>query len=38
MNDIIETVMDEVQPACKKFPSWPIDPLHALVVLGEVET
>lgn len=32
---LIEQVMNEVQRATAKFPTWPNDPLHALAVLGE---
>lgn len=32
---VIEQVMNEVQRATAKFPTWPTDPLHALAVLGE---
>jgi hypothetical protein len=35
MSAPIEQVLDEVQRATTKFPTWPNDPLHALAVLGE---
>lgn len=28
-------VLEEVQRATAKFPTWPTDPLHAVAVLGE---
>ena len=28
-------VVDELERAMRKFPTWPTDPLHALAVLGE---
>lgn len=28
-------VLDEIERALRKFPTWPTDPLHALAVLGE---
>lgn len=28
-------VMDEIERATRKFPTWPTDPLHAVAVLGE---
>ena len=31
----IAGVIDELQKAVAKFPTWPTDPLHALAVLGE---
>lgn len=31
----IEQVVNEVQRATAKFPTWPTDPLHAFVVLAE---
>lgn len=34
-NNEIADVLDEVQRAMAKFPTWPTDPLHALAVLGE---
>lgn len=34
-NNVVQAVIDEVQRATKKFPTWPTDPLHALAVLGE---
>lgn len=32
---IFNTIIDELQRATVKFPTWPTDPLHALAVLGE---
>lgn len=32
---IIFPVLNEVERALKKFPTWPTDPIHALAVLGE---
>jgi hypothetical protein len=32
---VIQEVLQEVQKATNKFPTWPTDPLHALAVLGE---
>lgn len=34
MNSISE-VLQEVEKATTKFPTWPTDPLHALAVMGE---
>ena len=31
----VEQVLNEVERATAKFPTWPTDPLHALAVLGE---
>lgn len=31
----LERILNEVQRATVKFPTWPTDPLHALAVLGE---
>ena len=28
-------MLNEVEAAVEKFPTWPTDPLHALAVLGE---
>jgi len=33
--EITQQILDEVQRATRKFPTWPTDPLHALAVLGE---
>lgn len=33
--DIIESVLNELDKAYKKFPLWPTDPLHALGVVNE---
>jgi len=30
-----QLVMDEVERAMRKFPTWPTDPLHAVAILGE---
>ena len=35
MNPIITEILNEVERATRKFPTWPTDPLHALAVLGE---
>ena len=32
---IIDEVLNELNRAVAKFPTWPTDPLHALAVLGE---
>lgn len=32
---ITTEILNEVERATKKFPTWPTDPLHALAVLGE---
>lgn len=32
---IVAEVLEEVERAMRKFPTWPTDPLHALAVLGE---
>ena len=32
---VLTTIMQEVEKATNKFPTWPTDPLHALAVLGE---
>ena len=34
-NADLKAVLNEVQRATNKFPTWPTDPLHALAVLGE---
>ncbi len=31
----ITEILEEVERATEKFPTWPTDPLHALAVLGE---
>lgn len=31
----IEEILQEVERATHKFPTWPTDPIHALAVLGE---
>ncbi len=33
--DISNSVLEEIQKATAKFPTWPTDPLHAVAVLGE---
>lgn len=33
--DISDQVLEEVQRATSKFPTWPTDPLHAVAILGE---
>ena len=33
--DVCDLVIDELDRAMRKFPTWPTDPLHALAVLGE---
>lgn len=35
MMDVIQEVINEVQRATEKFPTWPTDPIHAMAVLGE---
>lgn len=30
-----DSILQEVERATRKFPTWPTDPLHALAVLGE---
>lgn len=32
---ITQQVIEAVQNATRKFPTWPTDPLHALAILGE---
>lgn len=32
---MIDEILNEVERAIRKFPTWPTDPLHALAVLGE---
>ena len=32
---LLHEVLDELDDASRKFPTWPVDPLHALAVLGE---
>lgn len=32
---IIEEVLEELNRATKKFPTWPTNPFHALAILGE---
>lgn len=32
---VLNEVLDELDKATTKFPTWPTDPLHALAVLGE---
>ena len=34
-NETIAEAMAELTRARKKFPSWPIDPLHAVAILNE---
>jgi hypothetical protein len=31
----IDSILDELERAVAKFPTWPTDPLHAIAVLGE---
>lgn len=31
----VADVLDEIERATRKFPTWPTDPLHAVAVLGE---
>jgi NTP pyrophosphatase (non-canonical NTP hydrolase) len=33
--DVIGEVLKEVRRATDKFPTWPVDPIHAFAVLGE---
>jgi hypothetical protein len=35
LNDELRLVMDELERATRKFPTWPDDPLHAVAILGE---
>jgi hypothetical protein len=35
MSNEFKEVMDELERARNKFPSWPDDPVHALAVIGE---
>lgn len=35
VSPITHEVLDEIERAIAKFPTWPTDPLHALAVLGE---
>lgn len=35
VEDVLQVVLDEVNRATKLFPSWPTDPLHALIIVGE---
>lgn len=35
INGVISQVLDEIQRATKKFPTWPNDPLHALTIISE---
>lgn len=35
MKTIVDEILNEVERATGKFPTWPTDPLHALAVLGE---
>lgn len=35
IEEAIKEVLDELERATAKFPTWPTDPLHALAVLGE---
>lgn len=35
VNDILMEIANEVESAQQKFPSWPVDPLHAMAVLAE---
>ena len=34
-NPVIKQILQELDRATAKFPTWPTDPLHALAVLGE---
>lgn len=33
--NIINEIIEEIEKATEKFPTWPTDPIHALAVLGE---
>lgn len=33
--DVLREILNELERATTKFPTWPTDPLHALAVLGE---
>lgn len=35
LDALVSEVLSELERATIKFPTWPTDPLHALVVLGE---
>lgn len=35
INQVLDDVTEEFFRATQKFPTWPIDPLHALAVVGE---
>ena len=35
IKQVIDLVVDEVEKATEKFPTWPTDPIHAFAVLGE---
>jgi len=35
VDGIVEEVLQEVERACRKFPLWPVDPLHAVAVVAE---
>ncbi len=32
---VIDDVVDEIERAVAKFPTWPCDPIHAFAILGE---
>lgn len=32
---IVADIIGEIEKACRKFPQWPNDPLHAAMVIGE---
>lgn len=33
--EIIIMITEELQSACKKFPEWPEDPIHAVAIVNE---
>lgn len=35
LDRLLDEVTHEIQKATQKFPCWPIDPLHAVGILGE---
>lgn len=35
INDVIDSVLHELERAQGKFPTWPTDPIHALNVISE---
>ncbi|MEM7558728.1 MAG: hypothetical protein AAF394_06365 [Planctomycetota bacterium] len=35
VNDALDEITEELFRAVEKFPTWPTDPLHAAVIVGE---